>query len=425
MAMPDAAWRSLLETHLANLRSHRAVLDHMVSLFSGGSGDPATAELEAMRGRAERIWEDAVRAGELLENVRGRTPAETPTPSKPRRISSGAEVSRAGTPILEHGDEDEEEGLEEGGGTSRDTRIVMANIPQGASEKHIRQHMRAYRPIRLTHHVRLPKKSEIHIYDLPVHAHGNGLVKIELATTSIAARAAREMDGSRLDPRSQEVLIVCRYRDGAVTEKTVKKRHRVSSGQHILPQRGSKRQRTDETPTVETTNMPDIRNGISSEQRAPSPFVFTAGPAEPMEQEPEFEDITAEVEARLAEQAARRAAAKQKASGPTVGKKRKRSSGASTGDAEAEGVEEGIKGMMLVDGRPKKRAREEVVEDGGGGEARTDAGRPQENGFPKSKARTRKERRKERQKEGEEDGRVEESPRPMKRSRVSSGEGAP
>lgn len=146
MAMPDAAWRSLLETHLANLRSHRAVLDHMVSLFSGGSGDPATAELEAMRGRAERIWEDAVRAGELLENVRGRTPAETPTPSKPRRISSGAEVSRAGTPIVEEGDEDEEEGLEEGGGTSRDTRIVMANIPQGASEKHIRQHMRAYRP---------------------------------------------------------------------------------------------------------------------------------------------------------------------------------------------------------------------------------------------------------------------------------------
>lgn len=290
---------------------------------------------------------------------------------------------------------------------------------------HHERHTDSRRRIRLTHPVRPPKKSEIHIYDLPVHAHVNGLVKIELATTSIAARAAREMDGSRLDPRSQEVLIVCRYRDGAVTEKTVKKRHRVSSGQHILPQRGSKRQRTDETPTIETTNMPDIRNGISSEQRAPSPFVFTAGPAEPMEQEPEFEDITAEVEARLAEQAARRAAAKQKASGPTVGKKRKRSSGASTGDAEAEGVEEGIKGMMLVDGRPKKRAREEVVEDGGGGEARTDARRPQENGFSKSKARTRKERRRERQKEGEEDGRVEESPRPMKRSRVSSGEGAP
>lgn len=67
MAMPDAAWRSLLETHLANLRSHRAVLDHLVGLYDGDAA--AGQELEGMRRRAERIWEDAVRAGELLVRI--------------------------------------------------------------------------------------------------------------------------------------------------------------------------------------------------------------------------------------------------------------------------------------------------------------------------------------------------------------------
>ncbi|EKG20382.1 hypothetical protein MPH_02307 [Macrophomina phaseolina MS6] len=274
------------------------------------------------------------------------------------------------------------------------------------------------RSIKLKHSIRPPKRSEIHIYDLPVYAHANGLTKIELTDTRIATRAARELDGSRMDPRQQATLIVRRYCGAIPVEKTVKKRERVWSGQHSLPQRQSKRQRTGDEPSIQTMN------GASVEQHAQSPFIFTAGTARMVEQLPEFEDISAEVEARLAEQAARRAAAKQKANGPPAGGKRKRSSGAFAGDLEAEGVEEGIKGMMLVDGRPKKRAKEgNAAADDGGAEEKSDAARPQESDFPKSRSKVRKERRRERRREGRQEGEAEESPRPMKRSRMSGGEG--
>ncbi|GME32392.1 hypothetical protein GTA08_BOTSDO07892 [Neofusicoccum parvum] len=312
----------------------------MVSLFAQSDGrDTSAVELEAMRTRAERIWEDANGDG-----LRGRTPAETPTPSKPRRISSGVEIDRAGSPIPE---EEAEEQMEEDDGaddTPESKRIVIANIPPNTSESDLRQHLRAHHPIKLKHAIRPPKKSEAHVYALPPPALACGLAKVDLASAAAAARAARALDGSRLH---RAVLVVRRYRGGGAKKTAGAQKRRAEVDQQL---RECKRQRMGEAPAAADVAGGD---GGAAPQVYPFTFAVAAGAARREglgggDVDVGFEDISAEVEARLAEQAARRAEAKRKGDGAAVGRKRKRVS--------AEGVEEeaaacaAIAGMAVYSG---------------------------------------------------------------------------
>ncbi|KAF9637831.1 hypothetical protein BFW01_g8727 [Lasiodiplodia theobromae] len=481
--MPDSAWRSLHETHLANLRSHRALLDHLASLHGGAHANP---ELDAMRARAERIWEDAVRAGEIIMGVT--SDAEMPTPAsskdRTRRISSGLEISAPGSPTagreadedggVADGEEEDEEvvELEEDGAADVDMdnrvdsskRIVVANIPPGAAASDVWQHLSGYNPIKFKNPIRPPKRSEIHVYALPAGpAHTNGFAKIALRSAAAAARAVRDLDGTclrahhinnqrNLSSNNDHGLIIRRYRATAPTTgtdddvagartKNKKRLRRVSSGEHLAQQqqqRDSKRQRMDNagderSGAAAAAAVAAANNASANAPATPSfPFTFTAiltqapppppPPPPAVEQEPEFEDISAEVEARLAEQAARRAAVRQKmGAAPTTGKRRRRS----VEDASRQvGMEEedeaaiaGIAGMVLVDRRPRKRMREGMAVEAEDGAAKQQQQQQQQmNGGPTSRARGRKDRRKAVRERGE---RVDESPRPAKRSRKS------
>ncbi|KAL1630443.1 hypothetical protein SLS56_004843 [Neofusicoccum ribis] len=346
------------------------------------------------------------------------TPAETPTPSKPRRISSGVEIDRAGSPIPEEEQMDDDDA--DADDTPESKRIVIANIPPGTSESDLRQHLRAHHPIKLKHAIRPPKKSEAHVYALPPPALACGLAKVDLADAAAAARAARALDGSRLH---RAVLVVRRYRGGAKNRTaTAAQKRRAEVDQQL---RECKRRRTGEAPAAADVAGGDGGGGDAAPQVYPFTFAVAAGAAGAARRDVDvsFEDISEEVEARLAEQAARRAEAKRKGDGAVVGRKRKRVS--------AEGVEEeaaacaAIAGMALVDG-PKKRAR---------GERRSGEGvvgdeRGQGSGVSMARTRRRKEKRRERMekvrgRDGEGEGLLDESPRPMKRTRVSGVDGAP
>ncbi|OJD34218.1 uncharacterized protein BKCO1_2400039 [Diplodia corticola] len=429
MPSSEAAWRSLHETHLANLRSHRALLDHLASLHVDGE----TPELDAMRARAERIWEDAVRAGEIME------------------VADKAEK-----------------------------RIVIANIPWYVTATGgLSPIWCQYDPVDINPPFRKPTRSEIHLYDLPAgDAHRNGIIKVPFHSAASAARAIRDLDGVKFPAEEGHTgLIARRYRPGAdpvdgddaARTKNKKRVRRVSSGESLQrqqqQQRGSKRQRTnngintghsipaaashaarDDDPPATAAAAPTYPFTFTTtavpQQQSPSPPPpppapsSTAAVVEPEpEPEPEFEDISAEVDARLAEQAARRAAAtatRQKTSAAAGWKKRGREARRveeEEGDEADEAAVAGMAGMALVDRRPRKRRmREEgrewegegVRAEEGVGDGVSEEGRrqPQQtsNGgpAPASKARVRKERRSAVVREREERG---ESPRPMKRSR--------
>ncbi|KAL1639899.1 hypothetical protein SLS58_007486 [Diplodia intermedia] len=432
---PDSAWRSLHETHLANLRSHRALLDHLAGLHRGDSGADGDnkAELDAMRTRAERIWEDAVRAGEIM--MEGRK-AKTSR----RRISSGLEMSAPGSPAGgEEEDEEEERGEEAEGGEvggdeeevaaseefgedggnanmdvdgGADRHIVIANIPRRATASDIWQFLSGYNPIRLKHPIRPPNNPEIRIYALPPQVpQVNGFVKVVLRSAGAAARAVRDLDGVRLNKSNLNKrssgghgggLIVRHYRaavpmdddgdgddddDDTARAKSKKRLRRGSSEEH-LPQ-PIKRVRVEDGVDVKCTG-PAAAAAAAAARRAfrhdpaaaaAAAYLFSFSPAVPqpqqqqqppppasteaVEQEPEFEDISAVVNARLAEQAAKRAAARQKMSTAAAvagGKKRRRDEGQMEDEAgvgEDEATIAGMAGMALVDRRPRKRMREE------------------------------------------------------------------
>ncbi|KAL1618445.1 hypothetical protein SLS54_007172 [Diplodia seriata] len=343
----------------------------------------------------------------------------------------------------------------------------------------------------MDHPIRPPKNPEIRIYALPPQApQVNGFVKVVLRSAGSAARAVRDLDGVRLNKSNINKrsfgghgggLIVRHYRaaipmdddgDGDGDDDTAraksKKRSRRGSSEEHLPQ-PIKRVRVEDGVDVKCTGPAAAAAAARRAFRhdpaaaAAAAYLFSFSPAVPqpqeqqqppppsvpppppastaaVEQEPEFEDISAVVEARLAEQAAKRAAARQKMSTAAAaggGKKRRRDEGQMEEEAdvgEDEATIAGMAGMALVDRRPRKRMREErkgggdvegMAADAEDGAAKVDRDegnqQPQQvNGFPTSKARVRRDRRKAvREREGMGEGRMDESPRPAKRSRRS------
>lgn len=371
-----------------------------------------------------------------LSATRSRTPAETPTPSKHRRISTGLEVDRAPSPIAEEQPEQDDENSSDP--TAK--RIVIANIPPNIPPIQLCEHLQAYWPcvptsppsqkkkgtptgktkltspsIKLLHPFRAPQKSEIHIYALDQandeDAHANGLlVKIDLPTPAHAARALRSLHGSRIAPHHPAPLIVRRYvREAAIVSEDAGQKKRRPSGSSSPVQRDGKRQRTGDVPRAKVKAEAGAGAG-----GAAYPFTFSPPRARGVEAEPEpepqqqqqpeeteFEDISREVEARLAEQAAKRATARWKEGngGAVAGRSKRKREG-----EEGEGEEEtcaAIAGMALGEG---ERARKRVKEEGEG------------EGEKRGVRRRRRERRRGQM-------RADESPRPVKRARGGGGEG--
>ncbi|KAK8241663.1 hypothetical protein HDK77DRAFT_474136 [Phyllosticta capitalensis] len=286
MATPDkAALDAILDAHLSNLKSHQAIMRQMRDYVAGIQSAQATPhvrvaeELNQMNQRAEKILQDARRAGELMEHlhirdspsssngIQAQTQATSSTQTNPsakpaggrskydiepeivgnaakrQRISEHPNLYMpAFPPVLPpfpngmpksfqsmrpswHKSVFPEETKDEG---SMQNRIIVANIPPGVDENDIRKHFESIGPITFKHPLRLPRLAETKIHGLTGVCKSRYMATLDLSDYQAANRAAKELDGTHVKSTYYEPIIV-RHFCAPSTAPAAGAKHRLSS----------------------------------------------------------------------------------------------------------------------------------------------------------------------------------------------------
>ncbi|KAF2140707.1 uncharacterized protein K452DRAFT_50341 [Aplosporella prunicola CBS 121167] len=341
------------------------------------------------------------------------------TPAQPRRISSGALAedttsTSKGERSGAAGQEGQQNPVRAKSRTNISAGVVLANLPQGISAKDLTTMLSPVVVNTIVGPLQRPKHSDIKQYELPAFSHQHGFAIAELADETQVIRAVTSLVGTTINGQA----LVVRSFKVLPTNKSGSKR-RVSGTPAVSPSEPNrKRQRTCE-PNMSAPAEPLTPAAGPSHTPASDP-----APEPPVE----YEDISAEVEARLAAQAAKRAAARK----GKAGAKRKRSSGGSLADAT-----DGVRRMSVgaaeeaKETRPKKRARD-AEESPVNGSARSTPQTTTESEMDGARAASSREirrgRRKRLQKQttdlppgmtsNGEQGQVDDNPRPQKRWRA-------
>ncbi|KAK7540254.1 hypothetical protein IWX49DRAFT_577787 [Phyllosticta citricarpa] len=330
MAAPDkAALDALFEAHLSNLKSHQAMMRQMRDYVSGiqsNQSTPVAAELKQMNERAEKILQDAKRAGELMEGlqIQDKSPStskangtqpkapanvQTNDSNKPswRKSKYDIEPDQAGNAtkrqrISEHPnlympafppvlppfpngmlrsfqsmrpswhenlfpDETKDEG-------SMQNRIIVANIPLDVHEEELRKHFESVGPVTLKHALRLPRLAETKIHGLSGECKTRYMATLDLSDYQAANRAASQLNGTRIRRHHVDPILVRHFCAPITTPTAGSKRRLSSDASNGSPQTCPQSKKPKRSPaSVETE-----QNAKSWNQPTPAPSSSSPAP---------------------------------------------------------------------------------------------------------------------------------------------------